>query len=259
MSAHLGTDFAVVTLTLSATGTSAIAPVARGAATPILTLRGRCQPHSGPAARAYPPSMDSGDWIALGSAVIALGAVIVAVLSWHQARLSAAEARRSADAAERSAIAEERAVDLAKRAEEDRQTPRLDYVAEGRAGEQAHIAVRLREGPPEIDIRTIGVWIIDASHPGERATLIVDTRTTTRVAGTGRHLVRVDLRSHTAELAAEIVVECRDPRDDRTWTCTDTMTFPAKPHGPATPLVEPPPTPPRGLFRNVGNFDEAGF
>jgi hypothetical protein len=185
--------------------------------------------------------------------------VIVALMSWQQSRrsadaahVSAAESRRAADAAERSASAEELAVEVAVRAEEDRRTPRLEYLTEGGSGQEAHVAVHLREGPPEVDIRTIGVWITDASEPGKRVTLAVDTTTTTRVAASGRHLVPLDLRARTAALVAEVTVECSDPSDNssRTWTRTDTVAFPAKPPAPVT-VAAPPPTPPHGLFRNV--------
>ncbi len=210
--------------------------------------------------------MEASDWIALGSLVVAMGAGIFASLSVRHARrsadaadLSATESRRAADAAERSALADERAAEIAEHAEEDRRAPRLDFIAEGHSGQEAHVAVLLRSGPPEVEIHTTGVWILDTTDPGQRTTLAVDDRPTI-VAGSARHLVSVDLRSRTAEHLVEVSIACRETgtASPRVWSRSRTVTFPAKPHGPATPLMEPRPASPRGLFRDTSNFDE-GF
>jgi len=208
--------------------------------------------------------MDTSDWIALGSLVVALGASVVAILGWHQARrsadashASAVEARRAADAAERSALADERAVELAVRAEETLQAPRLDFLAEGGSGLEATVAVLLLGGPPEVDIHTTEVWILDTPEPGQRTTLAVDGRAT-HVAGTARHLVPVDLRSRTTELVVEVTVDVigtistENGATPQTWTRRGRVTFAAPPPGPVSAPAEPPFTSPPGLFRDHG-------
>jgi hypothetical protein len=208
--------------------------------------------------------MDTSDWIALGSLAVALGAGVVATLGWHQARrssdashASAVEARRAADAAERSAHADERAVELAARAEENLQAPRLDFLTEGGSGQEASVLVLLLSGPPEVDIHTTGVWILDAPEPGQRTTMAVDDRAT-HVAGTARHLVPVDLRSRTAELVVEVTVDVigtittENGATQHTWPRRGRVSFPAPPPGPVSAPAEPPFIPPPGLFRDHG-------
>lgn len=198
--------------------------------------------------------MNVGEWFSLGSVVVAAGSVIFAVLAWRQARRSADAAARSADAAERSALAEERATEITDRAEEARQAPRLDFRAHGRSGQEAHVEVVLIDGPPEVTIRTSGVWIKDEPEPGLRTTLPVEDGTS-HVAINGVHVVPVDLRSRSAELVVVVEVECTEVAtgNPRSWTRTGSATLPAAPAKPATAPAEPPPARPRGLFRNLGD------
>jgi len=194
--------------------------------------------------------MDAGEWIALGSMVVALGAGTFAALAWYQARRSADAAHRSADAAERSADAEERAANVAELAEADLRAPRLEFHSKGRAGQEAHVAVILIGGPPEVVMRGIDVWIKDAPEPGKRTTLGAEGGTT-RVAINGSHAIPIDLRSRRDALTIELTVECTDPEahPSRSWTRTGTVHFQAALPQPITAQSDPVDAPPRGLFR----------
>lgn len=66
--------------------------------------------------------------------------------------------------------------------------------------------VLLLDGPPEVDIHTTGIWLLDTPVPGQRTTMAIDDHAT-HVAGTARHLVPIDLRSRTAELVVEVTVD----------------------------------------------------
>ncbi len=174
--------------------------------------------------------MDAGDWIALAAAVFAAAAVVFAGLSWHQSRRSAdasmrsaAASERSAESAERSALAEERAANIAEREEQDRQAPSLSYVAKGRTKDAAVVAT-LTYGPPELDVRTNGLWI--KSEQGDWVGSAFNSDPT-RLSVHGEYTVPVDLRSESRAVEVKIRLECTEVHSDRPriWERTGVVSF----------------------------------
>lgn len=197
--------------------------------------------------------MDTGDWIALGSAVVALAAVFIALLSWRAAHRSAAASERAAAAAERSAQAEERTVALAEQTELARDAPVFQYTPKGRSGgTDTYMIATLVVGPPEVDVKTTGVWIWQEG--GAKVGTSFDL-TTSRLNANGTHATAVDLRSWATAVKVEVHLECTEVRatSPRRWTRIGTVEFDAPPVKPVSVHGEPPPRPARGLFRDLGS------
>lgn len=171
--------------------------------------------------------------------MFAAAAVVFAGLSWHQSRRSADasvrsasasersadSAERSAQAAERSAIAEERAANIAEREEHARQAPILSYAARGRASSRdASIVATLTHGPPELDVRTTGVWI--KNEQGDWIGSSFDNEPT-RLSVNGLHTVPVELRSEKSAVEVKVTLECTEVRSNssRVWERTGVVSF----------------------------------
>ncbi len=195
---------------------------------------------------------DAAAWFAAGIAIIAalisLGNANSAKRQAKAAERQAAEAIRArvaavdaAEASRRSADAAEAGLDIARRAEVDRQAEqhgRDAPVFTLKPAGRTHIEVTLVSGPAEVDVHMTGsdVTVSGGQRLAAPTTLPLDPETH-RLARNGSCRIAADVRAEKSSATVRIKLISQEPDSGRRWPWTEEVTF-APP--PATASVHRP-------------------